>query len=72
MIEVYKFGGTCLTRGCIPAKILVHPANLIRESQHAKKLELHLSIKPFLPLLRLKSCFHVWMTLIKIQIVMGF
>ncbi len=39
-IEYSKFGGTCLTRGCIPSKILVHPADIIREAKHAKKIGL--------------------------------
>ena len=38
LIEPEKIGGTCLTRCCIPTKILSHPANLIREAQHAKKV----------------------------------
>jgi len=38
LIEDTKIGATCLTRGCIPSKILVHPADLIREAQHAKKI----------------------------------
>ena len=38
LVESNKVGGTCLTRGCIPSKILVHPASLIREAQHAKKV----------------------------------
>jgi len=38
LVEVGKMGGTCLTRGCIPSKVLVHPANLIREAEHAKKV----------------------------------
>src|SRR5947208_15905319 len=29
-------GGVCLYRGCIPSKALLHVANLIGESQHAK------------------------------------
>ena len=30
-------GGICLTRGCIPSKLLIYPANLVRtvESTHA-------------------------------------
>ncbi|MBT7121439.1 MAG: FAD-dependent oxidoreductase, partial [Clostridia bacterium] len=40
LIENSKFGGTCLTRGCLPSKILVHPADVIREAQHAKKVGL--------------------------------
>ena len=37
IVENTKFGGTCLTRGCIPSKILVHPADVIREMEQAKK-----------------------------------
>lgn len=34
LVEKAKLGGTCLTRGCIPSKVLVHPADLLREAQH--------------------------------------
>lgn len=37
LVERSKFGGTCLTRGCIPSKILVYPADVIREAEHAMK-----------------------------------
>ncbi|MBP7401450.1 MAG: FAD-dependent oxidoreductase [Clostridia bacterium] len=40
LVEEGKFGGTCLTRGCIPSKILVHPADLIREAAHAARIGL--------------------------------
>ncbi len=40
LVENTKIGGTCLTRGCIPSKVLIHPADLIREAQHAKKVGL--------------------------------
>lgn len=40
LIENSKFGGTCLTRGCIPSKMLVYPADLIRESQRAERIGL--------------------------------
>ncbi|NCB44917.1 MAG: dihydrolipoamide dehydrogenase, partial [Clostridia bacterium] len=40
LVEEAKLGGTCLTRGCIPSKILVAPADLIRESQRAGKVGL--------------------------------
>lgn len=32
-----KFGGTCLHRGCIPTKALLHTANLLDEVRHADK-----------------------------------
>ncbi len=35
IIEKAKFGGTCLTKGCIPSKMLVYPADFIREAQSA-------------------------------------
>ncbi len=40
LVEEGKFGGTCLTRGCIPSKILVHPADMIREAAHARAIGL--------------------------------
>ncbi|MFX0001676.1 MAG: dihydrolipoyl dehydrogenase family protein [Candidatus Hodarchaeota archaeon] len=45
LVENTKMGGTCLTRGCIPSKVLVHPADLIRESQHAKKVGIEFNIE---------------------------
>ncbi|MHC1786918.1 MAG: NAD(P)/FAD-dependent oxidoreductase [Christensenellales bacterium] len=41
IVEKGKFGGTCLTRGCIPSKMLVYPADLLREAQRAHKVGLH-------------------------------
>jgi len=43
IIERGKFGGTCLTRGCIPSKILLHPADIIQEVKHARKIGLNVS-----------------------------
>lgn len=37
-IEKGKFGGTCLTRGCIPTKVMVTVADFIRENQKVKKI----------------------------------
>ena len=45
LVEDTKLGGTCLTRGCIPSKVLVHPADLIREAQHAKKVGVHFNLE---------------------------
>ena len=45
MIENAKFGGTCLTRGCIPSKILVHPADLIRDAARAGRVGLKFSLE---------------------------
>ena len=38
IIEKNKFGGTCLTKGCIPSKMLVYPADLIREAEEGTKI----------------------------------
>jgi mycothione reductase len=35
-------GGTCLNRGCIPSKMLIHPADLICTIQEATKFEIGL------------------------------
>lgn len=40
IIEEYKLGGTCLTRGCIPTKIMVATADLIREAERANRVGL--------------------------------
>jgi dihydrolipoamide dehydrogenase len=45
LIEDAKMGGTCLTRGCIPSKVLVYPADVIREAEHAKKIGLDIKIE---------------------------
>jgi dihydrolipoamide dehydrogenase len=44
LLENTKLGGTCLTRGCIPSKVLVHPADLIREAQHANKVGVEFNV----------------------------
>ena len=38
IIEEWKLGGTCLNRGCIPSKMLIHPANIVMAAREAKKL----------------------------------
>lgn len=38
VIEKGAFGGTCLNRGCIPSKMLVYPADLIREAQRGSRV----------------------------------
>ena len=44
LVEAGPLGGTCLNRGCIPSKVLVHPADLVREAQHASRVGVHLSV----------------------------
>lgn len=38
LVEGDKLGGTCLTRGCIPSKILTVPADVIREAGRAERI----------------------------------
>lgn len=47
IIEKSKFGGTCLTKGCIPSKMLVYPADLVRESEKAGRVGIGFS-KPII------------------------
>ncbi len=41
IVERGVFGGTCLNRGCIPSKMLVMPANRVREAAEASELGVH-------------------------------
>jgi dihydrolipoamide dehydrogenase len=45
LIEDAKVGGTCLTRGCIPSKVLIYPADLIRAAELGKKVGLHFKLE---------------------------
>ncbi|NLX63184.1 MAG: dihydrolipoyl dehydrogenase [Clostridiaceae bacterium] len=38
IIEKSKFGGTCLTKGCIPSKMLVYPSDLVREAEKGHRV----------------------------------
>lgn len=42
-IEKGKFGGTCLTRGCIPTKVMVTAANAIQEIEEFKQIGVYTS-----------------------------
>lgn len=41
VIEKDKLGGTCLNRGCIPSKMLIHPADVAQEVREARKFDIH-------------------------------
>lgn len=43
IIEKSKFGGTCLTKGCIPSKMLVYPADFIREAEDSQRVGIRVS-----------------------------
>ena len=40
-----RFGGTCLNYGCIPSKMLIHPADRIMEIRKAKELGIEVKIE---------------------------
>jgi mycothione reductase len=37
VVDADRFGGTCLNRGCIPSKMLVHTADIARTVRHADR-----------------------------------
>lgn len=41
VIEKDSLGGTCLNRGCIPSKMLIHPADVAVEIKEAHKFNIH-------------------------------
>ncbi|MDG6919146.1 MAG: hypothetical protein JRN62_06885 [Nitrososphaerota archaeon] len=45
VIDEDKPGGVCLTRGCIPSKIILYPAELIRTIEEADELGLDVELK---------------------------
>ncbi|MFW9924502.1 MAG: dihydrolipoyl dehydrogenase [Candidatus Thorarchaeota archaeon] len=45
VIDKDEPGGICLTKGCIPTKILLYPAEIIRTVQQAKKFGIDADIK---------------------------
>ena len=44
LVEEGPLGGTCLNRGCIPSKVLIHAADAIREAEEAAKIGVHLNL----------------------------
>ena len=44
LVEGGTFGGTCVNVGCIPTKMLVHPADLARTPEHADPLGVDLEL----------------------------
>ncbi len=45
VIDKDEPGGICLTRGCIPSKILLYPAELVRTIERARELGINAEIK---------------------------
>lgn len=46
LIEKEAMGGTCLNRGCIPSKMLIHPADQIHHFRHAKNINIDAGPNP--------------------------
>ncbi|MCJ7562332.1 MAG: FAD-dependent oxidoreductase, partial [Thermoplasmata archaeon] len=44
VVEEGPLGGTCLNRGCIPSKVLIHAADVIREAEEAELIGVHLRL----------------------------
>jgi len=45
VIDKDEPGGICLTRGCIPSKLILYPAELVRQIEKAKHLNIDVEIK---------------------------
>jgi len=45
VIDKDEPGGICLTRGCIPSKLLIYPADVVRTIQKAQDFGIHVDIK---------------------------
>jgi mycothione reductase len=45
VVEEGPLGGTCLNRGCIPSKVLVHVADVIQEARRAKAIGVDLRLE---------------------------
>lgn len=45
IVERGTFGGTCLNRGCIPSKMLVHAADLADAAAHSQRFGVHTSFQ---------------------------
>jgi mycothione reductase len=41
VIEKDRLGGTCLNRGCIPSKMLIHPADVAIQIKEARRYDIH-------------------------------
>ena len=45
IVEKDKFGGTCLNRGCIPSKMLIHAANVAETIHTARTFGIHATVE---------------------------
>jgi mycothione reductase len=45
VIDKDEPGGICLTRGCIPSKLLIYPATIVRTVEKSSEFGIHTEIK---------------------------
>jgi len=45
VVERGPLGGTCLNRGCIPSKVMLYPADVIRAIEEAKAIGVHARVE---------------------------
>ena len=45
VVEPGRLGGTCLNRGCIPSKMLIHRADIVAEIHSSEKFGIHSSLE---------------------------
>ena len=45
VVDNGPLGGTCLNRGCIPSKVMIYPADVIRMAEEAKAIGVHAKIE---------------------------
>ncbi len=45
VVDRDPMGGTCLNRGCIPSKVMIHPADIIKSVQEAEKLGVYANVE---------------------------
>ena len=44
LVEQGKMGGTCINVGCVPSKMLIHPADVIADIGESEKLGVHATV----------------------------
>ena len=67
-VEKGALGGTCLNRGCIPSKMLIHRADVAETIKNAAKFGIkRLRLQPctFLLVRLLPVFFHIWNNIIR-------
>jgi len=45
LVERGPLGGVCLNRGCIPSKVMLYPADVIRMAEEAKAIGVHVAVE---------------------------